>query len=215
MLTEVEERDQGAHDNCSLLEEIGWEERSRCQLLTRLPEWEQKQAHSADDQHRDHALVVPLTFRTWRKCKRKQNERNSRTEEQQSKKINVDGEVLDDLPNPTSTDRATHIVTKLLCASLIHEETDEERNEANRQNDSPDTIAPSPGYGSQDFFTYLRSSPHSPEERQIEESRVKSTVEQVGCVSHKDLLQDLHAVEASGPEDLRTGESLDVVRRSL
>jgi hypothetical protein len=62
---------------------------------------------------------------------------------------------------------------------------------------------------------HFRSGECSPEEGNVEDRRVQRAIEQVGCVSYEDLLQDLESVETGRPEHLRTSIGLNRIGSCL
>jgi hypothetical protein len=119
---------------------------------------------------------VPLTLRIGRKRERQQDQRDSCSKQEQAEEIQIEPQVLKDLRNGTSTERAAQIVAELFRTSLVHEKADEQRDEASWQDDRPDPVSPSPRDSVKNIRADLRSSPDSPEERNIEERGVQCTI---------------------------------------
>lgn len=63
---------------------------------------------------------------------------------------------------------AAHVQTLPLRTLLVHEEADEQRDEADWQNYGPDGVAPSPRHVPQDATANFGTSPCCPQEWQIE-----------------------------------------------
>ncbi len=102
-----------------------------------------------------------------------------------------------------------------LCPTLVHEKTDCQGNEDNREDDGPDSITPAPIIRLKECRAYFWSGPGRPEERQVKHCREKGTIEKICGIGNKDLLQVEKAIETCCPEDLRAGKGLNIVRGGL
>lgn len=67
----------------------------------------------------------------------------------------------------------------------------------------------------EDAVCDFRSGECRPKEGNVEDRRVQRAIEQVGCISYENLLQDLESIETGGPEHLRTGVSLNGIGSCL
>jgi hypothetical protein len=188
VLTEVEERNHDTSNDRPLFEQVRWEKRLWRKLLAHLPKRECNKQHAADDQHRNHTTIAPPATRVWSQRERQQNECYGCREQQQARSVQIEPDVLQNLKRTATMKWARDVEPQVLRTSLVHEQTDSKWNEANRKYDSPNTVSPSPGGIVKDRFSQFWPSEGSPEERQVEQGREKSAIEQIGCIGDEDLL---------------------------